>query len=422
MLYYSVIALLVLLKASTSLAAEDYAYVSRHLGARSPYNHGSALKEDPIVADYDINQIQLFVRHGVRFPNQDDIKDINEIVKVLKTSTNPQVVEWAHAFTPSDFPLDKADELTDMGREDLHQIGLRMGKKYSAFRAGLDLGKSGGVRNIASNVGRSIGSGESFSAGFWDQSGQTPAALTIIPKEQDVTIDILENCPNYDKAVGHQPKVEMNRYIDATYGPLRERLSEVLGLPSLTNKDVYKVWYACAYSASIFRDVSTFCSVLTKDDFEANEYAIDIKYSYKYAYNSEAITSGMACQLFKEMIADLKNASHVQMVVKHGHSMTVLPLETKLGIHRDPFALTADATPQQIANRSFRTSEDDMYGANLMLQLLTKKGTSKRYVRALLSEVPVVIPGCTDELCEYDHFMDVVAPLLACDFDKICKA
>ncbi|CDS06900.1 hypothetical protein LRAMOSA09423 [Lichtheimia ramosa] len=403
--------------AATAVAAEDYSFISRHLAARSPYDQERAPVEDLISKQYDIEQMQLFMRHGVRYPSSSDIKDIQDIVKKLQGSTLPHVSSRLAQYDPKDqFPNSQADELTKTGVDDHFQIGQRLGRKYTEFRSSLDLKK---VQNLSSHVNRSIISGESFTKGFW-QDGNAPP-LVSIPAKQDKTIDTLANCPKYDQQVGSKPKEEMLRYYATTFQATAQRLSKELGVPDMTTDDVYKLWYTCAYRTSIYKQVHPFCDYFTREELLNAEYALDIKYSFKYAYGSEEIATGIACREFQEMVGTLRNASQIQFVLKHGHSKTVLPLLTKLGIHRDDFELTADATSEQIKNRQFRTSHDDMYGAHFMIQLLKDKASTKRYVRALLSEIPTVIPGCEEELCPLERFMEIAEPLLDCDYDDICR-
>lgn len=399
------------------LAAEDYSFISRHLAARSPYDQGRAPLEDLISKDYQIEQIQMFMRHGVRYPSSSDIKDIEDIVKKLQNSEMPHISSRVAQYNPEEqFPKSLADELTKTGVDDHFQIGQRLGKKYAEFRSSLDLNK---VQNLASHVNRSIISGESFTKGFW-QDGNAPP-LKSVPANEDKTIDTLANCPNYDKVVGSTPKKEMLRYYATAFQSTAQRLSKELGLPDMTTDDVYKLWYVCAYRTSIYKQVHPFCDYFTQQELLNAEYAMDIKYSFKYSYGSEEIATGIACRGFQEMVGNIRNASQIQLVLKHGHSKTVLPLEAKLGIHRDDFTISADATPEQIKNRKFRTSHDDMYGAHFMIQLLKKKASNKRFVRALISEIPTVIPGCEEELCPLDRFMEIAEPLLDCDYDEVCK-
>ncbi|KAI9255805.1 histidine phosphatase superfamily [Phascolomyces articulosus] len=404
-------------------AAYDYDWVSRHLGARSPYNQGAASSTDPVLKQYDIEQIQIVFRHGTRFPNEGDKEDMINMANILASSKN-DTVSWAKQFNPDDYPNDQFDQLTDNGEKELHQIGLRMGKKYSQLRSQVAQGdKFVQLKNIASDYPRTVRSGTAFTKGFFEGVASN-IPMTKLGPEQDTTIHLTSNCPEYEAEVGKTPKKEMNAYISKAFPISAERLKKDLGV-DVAPADVYAILLSCAYEASIYHRVNTFCSILSKEDYAMSEYTFDIKYSHKYTY-PHPINSLMACDLVKEITADLdgayqENQNAPRLSFKHGHSMTVLPLATRLGIHKDDFLLTADVSQDQIANRLFRTSEDDMYGANIMFQLLSKKGTKEKYVRILLSEVPTVLPGCDTEICPYETFKSVVEPLLQCNREEACQ-
>ncbi|KAI8138338.1 histidine phosphatase superfamily [Fennellomyces sp. T-0311] len=399
----------------TTLAAAynyDYDWVARHLGARSPYNHGAAGgNSDPILQEYDLEQIQLVFRHGIRYPNQGDKEDMIRLANILKSSKN-NTVAWANQFNPDDYPNDKFDMLTDNGEQDVYKIGVRMGKKYAKIT-----GKDN-VKNIASDYERTTRSANAFTRGFFGSE----IALTKVHPGQDTTIHLAGDCPAYDEEIGKNPKKAMNEYINKAYPPSAERLNKDLGV-ALTAEDVYAISLSCAYEASIYQRTNTFCALLTKEDYAISEYSFDIKYAYKYSYTAE-INPKLPCDLLKEIVADIdtvvQGRQGPRLSIKNGHSMTVLPLEARLGIHKDDFKLTANVPQDKIDNRKFRTSEDDMYGANVMFQLLTKKGTKDKFVRILLSEVPTVLPGCDTEACPYETFQNIVKPLLNCDYREIC--
>ncbi|KAG2227641.1 hypothetical protein INT45_004682 [Circinella minor] len=403
-------------------AAYDYDWVSRHLGARSPYDQDTGSSSDPILKEYDIKQMQIVSRHGTRFPNAGDKKDMIRVATTLASSKN-DTVAWAKDFNPNDYPNDKFDQLTDNGEEEVYQIGLRMGKKYSQLRS--EVSQVEQVKNIASNYPRTIRSGNAFIKGFFKESTiGSDIPLTTIDAEQDTTVHLTSNCPQYEKEVGKSPKEQMNAYIDKAFPPNAERLKKDLGV-DLSPRDVFATLLTCAYEASIYHRVDTFCSILSKEDYIMSEYAFDVKYTNKYSYPHE-INSLMACDLVKEIATDLDNAYQEKedaplISFKHGHSMSVLPLAARLGIHKDDFFLTADASQEQIDNRMFRTSKDDTYGSNIMFQLLNKKGTKEKFVRVLLSEVPTVLPGCDEEVCPYETFKKAVAPLLQCNREEICN-
>ncbi|KAI9497472.1 histidine phosphatase superfamily [Zychaea mexicana] len=403
----------------------DYDWVSRHLGARSPYNQEAGGSSDSILNEYDIEQIQIVFRHGTRQPNEGDKEDMVRLAQVLSTSNN-DTVSWASKFNPGDYPDDQFDQLTKNGERELYEMGARMGKKYAGLRSQLVEDDKGlaHLKNIASDHSRTVLSGTQFTKGFFEGSGVDNVPMTKISAEQDTTIYSITNCPEHGEEVGKTPKKEMHKYLDKAYPSSAERINADLGV-QISARDVYYISLSCAYEASIYHRVDTFCSLLTKKDFAISEYAFDIKYSHKYSYPFP-INSLLACDLVKEIAADLDsgfqgNQDAPLLSLKHGHSMTVLSLADRLGIHKDDFLLKADASQDQIDSRLFRTSEDDMYGANIMFQLLSKKGTKDKFVRILLSEVPTVLPGCDSEVCPYETFRNVVEPLLQCNREQACN-
>ena len=39
----------------------------------------------------------------------------------------------------------------------------------------------------------------------------------------------------------------------------------------------------------------------------------------------------------------------------------------------------------------------------------------------VVNEIPVVIPGCGTEYCEWNKFKELLSDNLGCDFEKICN-
>ncbi|ORY90448.1 histidine phosphatase superfamily [Syncephalastrum racemosum] len=410
--------------AATSAAADkaqhDIAWLSRHTATKTHYTPGQV---DTIADDYMVEQLQLVVRHGSRFPSDGDTSDIAALLKKLARGKN-QTLAWVHNFdnvyTPSRSGL---LDLNGQREEYLH--GQRVADQFSDLLTHVvdSQGALTGLSSYCSWSQRTSQSAVAFLTGLFSRkvTDQVPFMGYVLTQQQnnDSLIAMDDDCPAWDAQAKSN---ETDAFKERALAPIAARLSRDLGV-ALEADDVATIYTGCAFEISHRRDASTFCTLLTRKEVEAAEYHEDLNYYYKYAYG-RALNSKVACALAQDLVQamdDVVNGKDgaYRMTLKFGHTQTIVFLETFLGLFHDAKPLVANASEAAIQKRMFRTSNIASFASNVGLQLLSKD--KEHYVRVVVSEAPVILPGCNAEVCSYALFRKVLASRLQCSFQDVCQ-
>ena len=146
-----------------------------------------------------------------------------------------------------------------------------------------------------------------------------------------------------------------------------------------------------------------------------------------YSYGTELNTK-LACPLIQDIMKNMANAvngteDYTRMDIKFLHSESVFLTASFLGLFKDEQKLSADWNRQQIDERKFRCSKVSPFGGNVVFQLLGNKTrhNNNKYVRVLVSEKAVIVPGCPGEICPYQTFKNLYQEKLQCSFEQLCN-
>ena len=111
---------------------------------------------------------------------------------------------------------------------------------------------------------------------------------------------------------------------------------------------------------------------------------------------------------------------------KFGHSESVMPLYTALGLFRDNSDLLATNMATMV-NRTFRSSHISPLGANLAFVLYACPGvensaTNTYAVKLLVNEQEIVIPKCGKTMCAYHEVKEAYKSSYEdCNKDALCQ-
>ncbi|KAI8874794.1 phosphoglycerate mutase-like protein [Backusella circina FSU 941] len=377
---------------------------------------------DAITSDYKLDQIQLIIRHGTRYPVQSATRAIHDSILLLKQSTNESLMGWVttyhNTFTPN-----RAGQLTSWGQQELYTLGRNVADNYPDFVHKLvedDIIQS--FTAYSSYSERSAQSGSAFCIGLFKGLGDLapPAKLVgvpimTLPKNNDPLIAPHKACPRWQAEVGNTDIVNQHlRPYELKYlSPIAARLSQELQL-ELTMKDIKKFFSACVSEMAVHKRYDTFCSLFTKQDILALEYIDDAKHYFKYSYGLD-INKDIACELGKNILQNIDNRL-LKLDVKFGHTETTLPLRTLLGLYKDNFNI--EMTLEEANKRQFKMSDFGTFVNNMAFQVISKQ--DKKFVRVLDNQQPIIIPGCDAQICDLNTFRQFMETRLECNFTRLC--
>ncbi|KAG0174432.1 hypothetical protein DFQ29_007499 [Apophysomyces sp. BC1021] len=411
----------VLAEVSLAQYTHQLDWISRHLSNKSPYPIPAQL--DNITTEYTVNQIQLVVRHGTRYAKAKHMQKVNKVLERLHKSDNVSALSWLQDYKPMDLNFEAMLDRTGQLDEYLH--GQRVAKVQSKFLDSMiqkdvvfDLSSYSDWSPRTSESGLAFHQGLLQGRGPLGSSKQLAVPFYTLDPKTDNIINLKNNCPLWQEEVNDGPikKAEAKIYADNVLAAIAQRLSNDLGIKVKT-KNVDSIFTGCTFDVAQHRNTKSFCSLLSHDEILQLEYYRDLKSYYKYSYGYPELNTKVACELGQVLHQELQDAynnkdGYYKLSLKFGHTQTILFLQSYLGLFKDPFVLRANTSQADIDRRVFRTSNISPFATSIGFQLLTKKGTSDKYVRVLVAERPVVMPGCGTEICPYAKFESVMKPLL----------
>ncbi|XP_053393574.1 multiple inositol polyphosphate phosphatase 1-like [Mercenaria mercenaria] len=389
--------------------------------------------------------VNMVVRHGARNPtlkNMKKIKALHEkIVKSKKPSAFPELDNWSYRYN-----IEREGELVNKGITEQNELGSRTGARFQHM---FDTnGKY--VKFVSSRKSRAKDSAKHFHGGLSDYIvNKIP---TFDNEINNATMRFYDGCYNYENQV-EDNITHFKQFHDFSKTPqfinIAKALKNRLGISfSLTEDDVYQIYEMCAYETYIFNDM-TWCKLLTDDERKVLEYGQDLEKYYESSYG-HPINSQMACPLVKDMfetmenamnsswdyenLGDMTNTNYLAAKFQFGHSETLVPLMTALGLNKDDGPLLA-TNFNTMSGRKFRTSNISPYSTNLafviyacnnMNSLETNKvepGSQDFVVKLFVNEKEVTIPACDGWLCYYKKVKQKYEDYIKnCNIKEVCGA
>ncbi|XP_060586938.1 multiple inositol polyphosphate phosphatase 1-like [Ruditapes philippinarum] len=366
--------------------------------------------------------VNMVVRHGARNPtlkNMKYIKALHEkIVKAKDPTAFPELDNWKFRYD-----TDREGELVSKGITEQNDLGARTGARFHHL-----FDKNGKyVKFVSSRKSRTKDSARHFHGGLSEY--MTNKIPSFDNEVNNATMRFYDGCYNYEHQV-EDNVTQFEQFHKFSKTPqfinIAKSLKSKLKAPfSFTEDDVYQIYELCAYESYIFNDNMTWCKLLTDEDRILLEYGQDIEKYYKLSYG-HPINSQMACPLVKDMfdtmdkamnsswdyenLGDMNNTDYLAAKFQFGHSETIVPLMTALGLYKDNTPLLA-TNFNTMSGRKFRTSNIDPYTSNLafviyacdnvMQTYATERGSREFVVKLFVNAKEVNIPSCGDLPCYY---------------------
>lgn len=375
-------------------SAQAFNY-AEHLSTKGPYGINSTTADRAKLDDCDLQQIQLFIRHGTRYPSFGDILAFDELTALLNTT---------HPFLHS-----QAGLLAPQGELEMYRIGKRIQSKYPNVLQTPSYLQSSDVQRTSQSL-------SALTMGLYEGQGHITSAhlqpVSIVraePRYLDRLISMKYACPLYTAIQERDEKTrsELALYIRNRIEPIRKRLSKKLGL-EMTSRMADSIYRLCAFYTSHHVKGYDWCGLLTKDDFLALEFFNDIEDYYQHAYGHE-INTEMGCALLQNIKHSMQEPTeHIRIFLGHAEGMMLLL--THLGVMKDTATIyRGNASDDDILRHQFRTSNVS-FSANVGFELWQCKDA--RRVRVIINEDKVITDSTLEEFLGDKNN--------TCDWDDLC--
>ncbi|XP_041364504.1 multiple inositol polyphosphate phosphatase 1-like [Gigantopelta aegis] len=383
------------------------------------------------------------IRHGTRFPGQNDVHEISEIHKVMKDHLDELKFETLTKWT-NHFPNNNEKTLMDMGEDEQFHLGRRMAHRLKSLF--VDENIDDDFRFSVSSKQRSQDSARAFFEGFTEVlTGE--ASDDIDPELSDETLRFHERCHKFiitvdrnETALHEYKKFKQSKLIQN----ILSKIVSKYALPPdvLSAGNIRTMYIICAYEMALFKK-SPWCDMFDEEDAKVIEYLSDLKHYYKNGYGYDIIRE-QSCPLVADMFgimddaisaleepledSDEDTAAYTLGNFYFGHAETIGPLYAALGLFNDSEPLRADNYDKH-HNRLFRTSNIIPFSANLMFVLYecepqisdTEDDTAEYMLKLFVNEKVQKIPGCDGDICPYEYVRKRYEKYIDdCNFRKTC--
>ncbi|CDH59264.1 hypothetical protein RO3G_15126 [Lichtheimia corymbifera JMRC:FSU:9682] len=414
----------------------DYDWVTQYLGDYSPYpgSAGPIPATDPITSQYNVEQLHAFLRHGTRYPEQDKTDGIASVVQKLYYAENKTSIPWIDEYV-NEFKNENVFRLHTIGVMELYEHGERMAASYPDLIKAVvsfngttnQLQLNDVFESYVSPSPRTRQSAIAFHRGLFKDVSKEKTSQTLlgqyvkqfIPNQGhiDERYDAMngEQCDKTVHDPGNWRMQKVHQCFDRFGMDAAKRLTLQLG-GNWTPQDVRFVYFGCAFDVSLHQRTNTFCSLLTPEEIENLYYCNDLRFYYVLGYGNR-LKEGVVCDLMRDTVDNIMNKQK-RIITRSSHDTMLQGLAMLFELFKDPSPLEPDWSIEQIKQRKFQGSKLTPFGANMVLQVLTEKNasseeeeednnnnTTQKWVRFLLHEHPMVLPGCQNELCPLDDFI-----------------
>ncbi|KAK0541142.1 hypothetical protein OC842_000101 [Tilletia horrida] len=421
----------------------------KHMGPLSPYSSSDGFGVDD--AKYRdvpdglesgntciVDQVHILHRHGARYPTTNAPP---QALSRFLSSLPPKSVTFKGplAFLSSWKYRLGAELLTPVGRGQLYDSGVSAAIRYSHLVQS-DLSRKHKIVVRSGSQFRIIDSSVAWLSGFFGPQWRDSVNLEIqieAPKFNS-TISPWFACPNGGKAAkkGYETTAA---WIEQAFKATGERLSQHVDGAKINATMIYAAMQTCSYETVAFGR-SDFCSLFSKEDWLAYEYAWDLQFHGSYGPGSPAGRAqgvGYWNELFPRLTRTPWNpatqttenatlaADPVTFPIDQrayfdfAHDTTITGVLAALGL--PDFAKPLD--PQKIdPQRAYQSTRIVPFAARMTLEVLnctspllpatTSAASPARYVRLLLNDAIIPLgqlPACErrpDGLCTFDKFVE----------------
>lgn len=383
--------------ASPKQAATDQFEKLRFLGGLGPYVQFPGFGVSPEIPDQCVPEhVQLFMRHGERFPTEENGKQYEALYDKLLRFKGKYTGALEFLNTYEYFVKDKNDyglETTSStgsslfaGINDAEKAGMMFRSKYRTLyhpNETLPLFIAGNKRVFQTS--------QAFSRGFLgDDYTDSKLKNNVLDEGNSLGANSLtpdSGCADYSfKSVPSVLKKYDTLYLDVA----RKRLLKGNSFLNLTTGDVNNMFGWCAFELNV-KGSSPFCDLFTNEEFIRFEYLVDLADYYLFGSGNNK-TKSIFAPLYEASLKLLKDESSSQKIwLSFTHDTELLMLHSILGLIEPQKPLTPDYIPfPNIYTATNLVPE----GARIVLEKF--RCLNKSYVRYIVNDAVIPIGKCAD--------------------------
>merc|ERR1712212_278521 len=176
------------------------------------------------------------------------------------------------------------------------------------------------------------------------------------------------------------------------------------------------IWDICRYERAWDPTWdSPWCPLFTEEDLDLFNFRQDLVFYYLRAY-AYPITAQQTQPLMADLL-DALQSSEYSYILNSGHSDTLAPLLTALGLYHDPSDLT---TEDMYSGYEYDTSRIGAFSTNVEF-VVFECGSEGRKTMMFHQEEAKVQPACGKLVCSVDQVVAAYSGIATADFNSICS-
>ncbi|CAK9436407.1 uncharacterized protein LODBEIA_P09650 [Lodderomyces beijingensis] len=385
------------------------------LGGSGPYiaNEGYGIDTD-IPQGCKLEQVQLFSRHGERYPSKGVGKSLEAIYAKFKQFNATFKGDLAFLNDYEYFVHDKSlyeketspqnSEGTYAGTTDALRHGAVFRSKYGSLYK-----ENSTLPVFSSNSGRCYQTSRYFARGFLGDNfveGKT-VKFNIIDEDESSGVNSLTPryaCPNYNSSANRATVAKYNQ--TAYLKPIVDRLTKPNPGLNLTTSDVNNLFQWCAYEINV-NGSSPFCDLFTNEEYIKQSYANDLNnyYANGAGNNYTKVIGSSLLNASLTLLKDDKSSNQVWLSFSHDTDLEIF--HSALGLLEPKSDLPTDYIPFP---NPYVHSSIVPQGARIYTEKY--KCGSDSYVRYIVNDAVLPIescasgPGFSCKLADFEKYIN----------------
>ncbi|KAK6458872.1 acid phosphatase [Scheffersomyces xylosifermentans] len=401
--------------ASPELTSKQQCNTVRYLAAAGPFIQGSGFGISTETPDQcTVEQVQLFMRHGERFPGLAAGKEHKKVVEKLQSYHGTFKGELSFLndyvyYVPNEDLYElETTPWNSIGPYNGYETSLRAG---AAFRAKYNhlYDESEKLPLFIAASKRVYDTALYFANGFLGESySEDKINKVVVNEDKSFGLNSLAprwGCTAYNGSANND--FVMDRFTTANPGL------------DITNSDISSLFQICAYETNS-RGYSPFCDIFTQDEFVTYGYANDLAFYYSSGPGGHNSVTAGAVQFNATMALLKDNSAKNKIWLTFSHDTDIELFSSALGLFD-----TLEPLPNaQVRVRDAYHHVDVIpMGGRFITEKLSCENDT--FVRFIVSDAVIPVKGCADGpgfSCRLDKFEDYIKGRIGdIDISEDCK-
>ncbi|TLS31057.1 hypothetical protein PpBr36_03007 [Pyricularia pennisetigena] len=393
--------------------------ISHNWGQYSPFFSVPSEIDASVPSGCEVTFAQILSRHGARDPTAGTSAAYKEMINLIQLS----VTNYGEGF---EFIKDYkytlgADQLSDFGRQELVNSGLKFYNRYrSLARNNTPFFRSDGQQRVLESAQKWA---EGFHQALLNDSGRAggpkdafPYKMVVISNEDGTNNTLNHNlCTAFENS--KFGKEAQNEFRDKAMGAMTERVNIGLEGANLTTKQAVQLMELCPFEtvADPQATLSQFCTLFTEQEWETYDYLQTLGKWYGYGNgNPLGPTQGVGfvneliARLLQKPVQDHTNTNSTldsdpstfpldkKLYADFSHDNDMMGIYGALGIYNStgPDSVPKDKrkSPQELSG--FSSSWAVPFAARMYVEKMTCSGQSEELVRILVNDRVTPLQNC----------------------------